>query len=132
MVLRIEGFNIGAPLVVSPHVEQAGHRPPQSVDLGFQSGVPGDMPLPSQSILQAYIILNASRYRGPWVVTRSTLESVNCQSLQNVAGDDFNARLDSHLIVQFRIERNLFSQVRLGDGPVSALEVRAIRWTVKG
>jgi len=106
VVFRIEGFKSDAPLVVFPHVETAGYRPLQSVDLGFQSGVPGDRPLPPQPVLQAYFILNANRYRGPWVVTRLTLESGHCQSLQNYAGDVFNARLDSHLIVQFRIEWN--------------------------
>ena len=35
------------------------------VDFGCQSGVPGDLPLPPQPVLQAYFVLNASRYRRP-------------------------------------------------------------------
>jgi len=32
-----------------------------AVELGFQSGVPGDLPLTPQPVLQAYFILNADR-----------------------------------------------------------------------
>ena len=58
--------------------------------------------------------------------------SWRCQSLQNGAGDVLNACVDSHLVVQFRIERNYFFQLSLEAGPVSAPEVTAIRWGVKG
>ena len=53
------GFECRTPLVVLPLFEPAGHRPLQAVDLGFQNGVPGDLPLPPQPVLQAYFILNA-------------------------------------------------------------------------
>ena len=65
LVFGIEGFERRAPLVVPPPVEPTGHRPLQAVDLNFQSGVAGDLPLPPQPILQAYLILNASRFRRP-------------------------------------------------------------------
>ena len=42
-----------APQVVSPLVEPAGQRPLQAVDLGFQSGVAGDLTLPPLSGFQA-------------------------------------------------------------------------------
>jgi hypothetical protein len=48
LVFGIEGFEGSTPLVVPPLVEPAGHRPLQSVDLGFQSGVPCDLPLPPE------------------------------------------------------------------------------------
>ena len=40
LVFRIDGFECSAPLVVSPLVEPAGHRPLQAVDLSFQSVLP--------------------------------------------------------------------------------------------
>jgi hypothetical protein len=55
----IEGFECSTPLVVPPLIEPACHRTLQAVDLGFQSGVSGDLPPPPQPILQAYFILNA-------------------------------------------------------------------------
>jgi hypothetical protein len=51
--------------VVSPLFESSGHRPLQAVDIGFQSRVPGDMPLPQLPGFQAYLILNTGRYRRP-------------------------------------------------------------------
>jgi hypothetical protein len=38
----------------------------QAVNVGLQSGVPCDLPLPPQPVLQAYLILNSSRNRWPW------------------------------------------------------------------
>jgi hypothetical protein len=132
LVFGIKGFECSTPLVVPPLVESTGHRPLQPVDLGFQSGVPGDLPPPLQPVLQAYLILNASWYWGPWVVTRATLGSRCCKSLQNGAGEVLNAHVDCHPIVGFRIERTLVFQVSLEVGPVSAPEIRAIRWVMKG
>jgi len=106
LVLGIEGFECSAPLIVPPLVEPAGHRPLQAVNLGLQSGVPADLPLPPPPVLQVNLVLNTGRYRGPWVVTRATLGSLRCQSLQNGAGDVLNVCVDSHLVVQFQIERN--------------------------
>jgi hypothetical protein len=53
------GFECRTPLVVPPLVEPVDHTPLQAVDLGFQSGVPGDLPSSSQPVLQAYFTLNA-------------------------------------------------------------------------
>jgi hypothetical protein len=64
LVFGIEGFECLTTLVLTPLIEWAGHRPLQAVDLGFQSGVPRDLPPPSQPVLQAYFILNAGRIRG--------------------------------------------------------------------
>jgi len=53
MVFGIEGFGCRTPLVVTPLLETEGHRPLQAVDLSFQSGVSGDLPLPPRPVLQA-------------------------------------------------------------------------------
>ena len=62
----------------------------------------------------------------------ATLGSRCRQSLQNSAGEVLNARVDCHPVAQFRIERNLIFQVSLEVGPVSAPEIRAIQWVLKG
>jgi hypothetical protein len=128
LVFGILGFECRTPLVVHPFIEPAGHSPLQAVDLGFQSGVPGDLPPPPQPVLQAYFIFNAGRYRRPWVVTWATFWSRCRQSLQDGAGKVLNACVDCHPIVQFRIERNLCLEV----GPISAHEIGVIRWVMKG
>ena len=127
----MEGFECHNPLVVPPLIEPAGHRPLQAVDLGFQSGVPGDLPTLPQTVLQAYFILNARRYRRPLVVTWATFGSRCCHSLQDGGGAILNACVDCHPIVQFRIERNMIFLVSLEVGPIGASEIRAIRWVVK-
>jgi len=66
----------------------------QAVDLGSQSGVPGDLPPPPQSVIQAYVILNASRNLMPWVVMQATLGSRRCKNLQNGAGEVLSTRYD--------------------------------------
>jgi hypothetical protein len=119
-------------LVIPQLIEPAGHRPLQAVDFGFQSGVPSDLPPPPQPVLQAYLVLNAGRYQRPWVVTRTTLGNRSCQSLQDDARKVLNACVDCHPIVKFRIERNLIFQVSLELGPISAPEIMAIRWVMKG
>ena len=70
-------------------------------------------------------------YRRPRVATGAALGCSRCQSLQNGDGDVLNARVDCHPVVQFRIELNLVFQVSLEVGPVSAPEIRAIRWVLK-
>jgi hypothetical protein len=56
----------------------------------------------------------------------------SCQSPKNGAGEVLNTRVDSHSIMQLRIERNFSFQFGLEVGPVCAPEVRAIRWVLKG
>ena len=129
LVFGLEGFECRTPLVVPP-LEPTGHRPLQAVDLCSQSGDPGDLLPPPHPVLQAYLIMNASRYRRLRVVTRVTLGSRCCQSLQNGARV-LNARVDYYL-VHFRIEGNLIFQVSLEVGPVIAPKNRAIRWVLKG
>ena len=128
----MEGFECRTPLVVPPLIEPAGHRPLQAVDLGFHSGVPGDLPLPPQSVLQAYFVLNAGRYRMLWVITWAKFGSRCRQSLQDGAGKILNACVDCHPIVQIRIERNMIFRVSLEFGPIIAPEIREIRWVMKG
>jgi hypothetical protein len=99
LAFGIEGFESSTPLVVPPLDELVAYRPLQSVYLGFYSGVPGDLPPSPEPVFQAYFILNDSRYRRPWVVTRAKLGSGYRQSLKNGAGDFLNTRVDSHLIV---------------------------------
>ena len=105
LVFRIGGIDYRAPIIVSPLVEPAGLLHLQSVELGFQSGVPGDLPRVSQSVFQAYHILNTGRYRRMWFVMRATLGSRRRQILENDGGKVLNARVYSYLIMQFRIER---------------------------
>jgi hypothetical protein len=116
LVFRIEGFECSTPLVVPPLVEPTGHRPLQAFDFGFQSGAPGDLPPPPQLVFQAYVILNTSRNRGPWVVTRATLGSRCFKSLQDGAGEILNSRVECHPVEQFRVERNLVFSVSLKVG----------------
>jgi hypothetical protein len=54
------------------------------------------------------------------------------RNLQNGAGEVLNACVDCHPIVHFGIERNLIFQVCVEVGPISAPEIRAIRWVMKG
>ncbi len=132
MVFRIQGFECRAPPVVPPLVELSGHRPLEAVDLGFQSGVPGDLPPSPQSVFQAYFILNTSRDLGGWVTMWATFGCGNRQSLKDRVGEVPNTRVDIHTVEQFRVERNFGFQVSLEVGPVSAPDVRSIRWAVKG
>jgi hypothetical protein len=54
------------------------------------------------------------------------------ESLMNGAREVLNARVDSHLIVYIRVERNLILQISMEFGPLSTPEVSAIRWVVEG
>ena len=98
----MEGFECRTRLVVPPIIEPAGHRKLQAVDLGFQSGVPGDLPPPPQPVFQAYFFLNDGRYRTLWVVTWATFEIRFRHSLQDGIGEILNACVDCHAIVQFQ------------------------------
>jgi len=126
----MEGFECRTPLVVPPLIEPAVHRRLHAVELGFQGGVPGDLPPPPQPVLQAYFVLNAGRYRRPWDITWATFGSRCRQRLQDGAGEILNACVDCHPIVQFRIERNMTFEVNLEVGPISAPEISAIRWVM--
>ena len=117
--------------VVPPLNELAGHRPLQAFDLGFQSGVAGDLPPPPPPVLQAYFVLNAGRYRRPWPVTWATFGSRCRQGLQDDPGEVLNACVDCHPVLQYRVERNLIVQVSIEVGPVSATEIRTIRLVLK-
>jgi hypothetical protein len=72
LVFRVKGFKGSAPLVVPPLVKPVGNRSLEAVNFGFQRGVPCNLPLPPQPVLQAYLILITGRNRWPWVVTRAT------------------------------------------------------------
>jgi hypothetical protein len=128
----MEGFECGTPLVIPRIIQPLGHRSLLAVDSSFQSGVPGVIPTLPQSVVQAYLILNSSRYRWPWFITRATL-GIRCrQSIQHGAGEVLNARVDCHTVVQFLIERNYIFQVLLEVGLFIAPEIRAMRCVLKG
>jgi len=74
LVFRVEGFECSAPMVVSPLVELAGHRPLQEIDFGFQGGVPGELLLPPQPVLRLSH-LECRPVSEAWVVMRVTLGS---------------------------------------------------------
>jgi hypothetical protein len=48
LVSGVSGFKGSAPLVIPPIVKPVGHRHLEAVNIGFQSGVPGDLPPPLQ------------------------------------------------------------------------------------
>ena len=73
MVFGVDGLQCRTPLVIPPLLEPAGYRSMQALALGYQSGVSGELPLPSQPVLQLYLIMDASGYTRPWVVTQATL-----------------------------------------------------------
>ena len=63
---------------------------------------------------------------------RAAFWSASSQSLQDVAEEVLNACVDYHPVLQWRIKRNLIFQVSLEVGPISAPEISAIRWVMKG
>jgi hypothetical protein len=83
LILRMQSLQGAAPLVVPPLLQLEGHRPLQAVYLSFKSRVPCELPLPPEPVLQAYLILNTSRYRRPRVCTRSTLGSGHLEGPTN-------------------------------------------------
>jgi len=60
------------------------------------------------------------------------LEIDAARDLQNGNGEVLNACVDCHPFVKLRNEGNLIFQVSLELGPISAPEIRAIRWVMKG
>jgi hypothetical protein len=58
LVLTVQRFQRITLLFVLPLVQPMDHRTLEAVDLGFQSGIPRDLPLPPQSVVQAHFILN--------------------------------------------------------------------------
>ena len=67
-----------------------------------------------------------------WVSNWATLRSGSFQSPKNGAGEVLNTRVDIHTIMQFRVERDFGFQVGLEYGPVSAPDIRSIRWVLEG
>ena len=120
------------PLVVPTLLQLDGHRPLQAVYLSFEGRVPCELPLPPKPVLQAYFILNTSRYRRPRVSTRSTLGSRHLEGPTNGAGQILDARIDARLINGFRVERNVDVQACLELGPVGPLKVWSVREGDKG
>ena len=94
--------------------------------------VPGELPTSPQPVLQAYFIQNTNRDLGAWVSNRATLRSGIFQSPKDCAGEDLNTRVDIQSIMQFRVEKNFGLQVGLEVGPVSAPDIRSIRWVLEG
>jgi hypothetical protein len=115
------------PLVVPPLLQLEGNRPLQAVYLSFESGVPCELPLPPKAVLQAYLILNTSRYRRPQVCTRSTLGSGHLEGPTDGTGQTPDTRVNACLIWSFRVERNDIVQacleysVRLKSGRYGGL-----------
>jgi hypothetical protein len=99
LVFGVYGLESIAPLVVNSFVKLAGHRPLVAVNLGFQSGAPGDLPPPLQTVLQVYLILNTGQNRRQHVVTLSRLGVGGTQGSKNVSGEILNIRVDSHTSV---------------------------------
>jgi hypothetical protein len=62
-------------------------------------------------------VLYAGRYRGPWVVMCATPGNGGNKGFKYAAGEVFNTRVDSHTVVQLRIELNFCFRVGLKFGP---------------
>ena len=65
------------------------------------------------------------------LAVRALMWSANNETPRS-AGEVLNACVDCHSIVQLRIERNFIFQMSLEVGPISAPEIRAIRWVMRG
>ena len=83
-------------------------------------------------MFQEYFILNTGRDLGARVYNRATLRSGSFQSPKHGAGEVHNTLVDIHPIMQFQVERNFGFQVGLEFGPVSAPDIRSIRWLLEG
>ena len=127
MIPGIKVFKCGDPLVVPPLVQTVGHRSLKTVNFGFESGVPGFLPLPPQPVLQTYFILDRSRKGWPWVETLATLGSCHLDGTQDSTGQVPDTRVDSLFVTEFRIGQKLLLQAFLESGPISPFEV----WTVR-
>jgi len=105
-------------MVNPPLIEPSDHRPLKAVDLGFQSGVPGDLPTSPQPVFRLF---NPEYRPGSGDVGHQLGDALSgsLQSPKNGAGEVLNTRVDIHTIMQFRVERNFRFQVGLEFGLVS-------------
>jgi hypothetical protein len=126
--LRNQGIRVSKPLVVNQIFESAGHRPVQAVGLDLQGGVPGDLALPPQHVFQAYLILNAGRYRAS---SRRQLLGVAAARAFRTAPDKISTHVSISISLCNLLQDNRF-QVGMEFVPISAPEFRAIRWVQKG
>jgi hypothetical protein len=113
--------------VVPPLVQPVGHQSLKTVDLGFQSGVPGFLSLPPQPVLQAYFVLDRSQKGWSWVGTRATLWSCHFNGTPDSTGQVRDTRVDSLIVTELRFGRKLLLQALLEVGPISPFEVWAVR-----
>ena len=65
------------------------------------------------------------------VTMRATFGCGSHQSLDDGAGEILNTSFDIHTVEQFQIERDFGFQLGLEIGPVSAPDIRSIRWSMK-
>jgi hypothetical protein len=121
-----------APLAVPPLIQLVGHRPLEAVDPHFQSGVPRDLPLPTQPSLQAYFILNTSGKRGPWVGTWSAPWSRCCYGILDGAGHLFDSLVNCPLVDRHGICRESVFKAGLECSLAHSREVGAVWYVVKG
>jgi hypothetical protein len=95
--------------------------------LGFQSGVPRDLPLPPRPVLQAYFILNTSGKRGPWVGTCSATW-IRCRcGLVDGARHLLKALVDCPLFDHYGISRESLFKAGLECSPVHSCQVGTVR-----
>ena len=105
------------PLVVPPLLQLESHRRVQADYLSFESSVPCQLPLPPKPVIQAYLILNTSRYRRPRVRTWWTFGSGHLEGTTNGTGQILDTRVNACLIYSFRVECNVV-QACLEIGPI--------------
>ena len=122
----------GAPLVIPPLIEPSGHRPLKAVDFGFQSGVPGDLPTSPQPVFQTYFILNTGRDLGRGSAIGRRL-GVDASIAPRLAPETISTRVSISIPLCNSGLNGIFGfQVGLEFGPVSAPDIRSIRWVLEG
>jgi hypothetical protein len=94
----------------------------KTVELGFESGVPGFLPLPLQPVFQVISSWIAAGRGGRRSERGEMLGSSHFCGNQNGAEQVLNARIGNLFIVKFRVERKLLIRAILESGPVGSFE----------
>ena len=128
----MQSFQSATPHVVPPLLKLVGHQHLQVFTSALRAGNLVSCTLTPMPFLQAYIILNASRYRRPRVSTRSTLGRGHLEGPANGAGQILHTRINICLTCSFRVERNVNGEAFLELEPVVPLEVWTVREGEKG
>jgi hypothetical protein len=94
--------------------------------MGFRSGIPRNLPLPPQPVLQAYFIIYTSGKWESWVGTWSTPDSRCHCGLLGGAGHLLDALVDCLLAHHHGISWESVFKAGLECSPVDSREVGAV------